>query len=50
MHRMVFGQAYTEVKSMLEANLLQRFLQTDQFKSLRAQRENITMMMVSPPK
>ncbi|CAN0056130.1 unnamed protein product, partial [Laminaria digitata] len=48
--RLVFGQAYAEVKDMLEANLLRRFLQTDQFKSVRAQRENITIMMTSPPK
>ncbi|CAM9626174.1 unnamed protein product [Pylaiella littoralis] len=48
--RLVFGQAYVEVRSMLEDNLLRRFLQTDQFKSVRAQRQNITTMMVSPPK
>eukprot|EP00904_Undaria_pinnatifida_P004013 jgi/Undpi1/13612/HiC_scaffold_9.g03266.m1 len=46
--RLVFGRAYAEVKNMLEANLLNRFLRTDQFESVRAQRENITMMMVSP--
>ncbi|CAN0078614.1 unnamed protein product [Laminaria digitata] len=33
---------------MLEANLLNRFLRTDQFESVRAQRENVTIMMVSP--
>ena len=46
---MVFGQAYHEVKHMLEDNLLRRFLQTDQFKTVRAQRNNITTMMGSPP-
>lgn len=47
---MIFGQAYLEVKSMLEDNLLRRFLQTDQFKTVRAQRNRVTTMMVSPPK
>ncbi|CAM9432746.1 unnamed protein product [Ectocarpus fasciculatus] len=47
--RMVFAQAYLEVKSMLEANLLRRFLNTDRFKSVRMQRENIQAMMDSPP-
>ncbi|CAM9348392.1 unnamed protein product [Ectocarpus fasciculatus] len=47
--RMVFGPAYLEVKSMLEANLLRRFLNTDRFKSVRMQRENVQAMMDSPP-
>lgn len=46
--RLVFTQAYNEIKSMLDADLVFRFLQTDQFKSVRAQRENVTAMMVSP--
>lgn len=33
---------------MLEANLLRRFLQTDRFKSVRMQRENVQAMMDSP--
>lgn len=33
---------------MLEANLLRRFLNTEQFKNLRLQRENIQAMMDSP--
>lgn len=41
-------QAYVEVRQMLEANLLRRFLNTKQFKSLRMQRENIQAMMDSP--
>ncbi|CAM9472942.1 unnamed protein product [Ectocarpus fasciculatus] len=47
--KMVFGRAYLEVKSMLEANLLRRFLNTDRFKSVRMQRENVQAMMDSPP-
>ncbi|CAM9379421.1 unnamed protein product [Ectocarpus sp. 6 AP-2014] len=47
--RMVFKRSYLEVKSMLEANLLRRFLNTDQFKSVRKQRENVQAMMDSPP-
>ncbi|CAB1121467.1 unnamed protein product [Ectocarpus sp. CCAP 1310/34] len=47
--RLVFGRAYLEVKSMLEANLLRRFLNTDRFKSVRTQRENVQTMMDSPP-
>ncbi|CAM9581548.1 unnamed protein product, partial [Hapterophycus canaliculatus] len=46
--RMVFGQAYFEVRQMLEANLLRRFLQTDMFKNVRKQRENVQAMMDSP--
>lgn len=34
---------------MLEANLLRRFLNTDRFKSVRMQRENVQAMMDSPP-
>lgn len=41
-------QAYVEVRQMLEANLLRRFLNTEQFKSSRMQRENIQAMMDSP--
>ena len=48
MQRLVFGQAYAEVKNMLEANLLNRFLRTDEFESVRTQRENVTIMMGSP--
>ncbi|CAN0423690.1 unnamed protein product [Ectocarpus sp. 12 AP-2014] len=47
--RLIFGRAYLEVKSMLEANLLRRFLNTDRFKSVRMQRENVQIMMDSPP-
>ncbi|CAM9379275.1 unnamed protein product [Ectocarpus sp. 6 AP-2014] len=47
--RMIFSPAYLEVKSMLEANLLRRFLNTDRFKSVRMQRENVQAMMDSPP-
>lgn len=47
--RMVFKRSYLEVKSMLEANLLRRFLNTDQFKSAKKQRENVQAMMDSPP-
>ncbi|CAM9881255.1 unnamed protein product [Ectocarpus sp. 13 AM-2016] len=47
--RLIFGRAYLEVKSMLEANLLRRFLNTDRFKSVRMQRENVQAMMDSPP-
>ncbi|CAB1121470.1 unnamed protein product [Ectocarpus sp. CCAP 1310/34] len=47
--RMVFKRSYLAVKSMLEANLLRRFLNTDQFKSVRKQRENVQAMMDSPP-
>lgn len=47
--RLIFGQAYLEVKSMLEDNLLRRFLQTDEFKTVRARRQHVTTMMVSPP-
>ncbi|CBJ33441.1 expressed unknown protein [Ectocarpus siliculosus] len=47
--RLIFGRAYLEVKSMLEANLLRRFLNTDRFKSVRMQRENVQTMMDSPP-
>ncbi|CAM9457898.1 unnamed protein product [Ectocarpus sp. 13 AM-2016] len=47
--RMVFKRSYLEVKRMLEANLLRRFLNTDQFKSVRKQRENVQAMMDSPP-
>lgn len=46
--RMVFRQAYVEVRQMLEANLLRRFLSTDRFKNLRMQRENMQAMMDSP--
>ena len=41
-------QAYVEVRQMLEANLLRRFLNTDRFKSVREQRENIQLLMDSP--
>lgn len=41
-------EAYVEVRQMLEANLLRRFINTEQFRSLRVQRENIQAMMDSP--
>ncbi|CAM9250356.1 unnamed protein product [Ectocarpus fasciculatus] len=47
--RMIFRRSYRDVKDMLEANLLLRFLSTDRFKTLRMQRENIKAMMDSPP-
>lgn len=40
--------AYVEVREMLEANLLLRFLNTDRFKRVRMQRENVQAMMDSP--
>ncbi|CAN0030511.1 unnamed protein product [Ectocarpus sp. 12 AP-2014] len=52
--RLVFARAYLEVKTMLEDNLLRRFLQTDRFKSVRAQRrmmmqrENLSTVAASP--
>eukprot|EP00752_Nemacystus_decipiens_P003194 g2955.t1 len=46
--RLVFMEAYVEVRQMLEANLLRRFLNTEQFRRLRTQRENIQAMMDSP--
>ncbi|CBN75978.1 expressed unknown protein [Ectocarpus siliculosus] len=52
--RLIFARAYLEVKTMLEDNLLRRFLQTDRFKSVRAQRrmgmqgENFSTMVASP--
>ncbi|CAN0203351.1 unnamed protein product [Ectocarpus sp. 8 AP-2014] len=52
--RLIFARAYLEVKTMLEDNLLRRFLQTDRFKSVRAQRrmrmqrENFSTMAASP--
>lgn len=46
---MIFRQAYLAVKSMLEANLLLRFLNTDRFKSVSMQREDTQAMMDSPP-
>lgn len=45
---MVFNQAYVEVRQMLEANLLRRFLQTNRFKDARAQWENSQAMLDSP--
>eukprot|EP00752_Nemacystus_decipiens_P003193 g2954.t1 len=46
--RMIFRRAYQEVKSMLEDNLLRRFLQTEEFRAARAQRNNITTMVSTP--
>ncbi|CAM9607034.1 unnamed protein product [Ectocarpus sp. 4 AP-2014] len=52
--RLIFARAYLEVKAMLEDNLLRRFLQTDRFKSVRAQRrmmmqrESFSTMAASP--
>ncbi|CAM9379715.1 unnamed protein product [Ectocarpus sp. 6 AP-2014] len=47
--RMTFSRAYRDVKNMLEANLLLRFLNTDRFKNVRVQSENMKAMMGSPP-
>lgn len=47
--RMISRRSYRDVKNMLEANLLLRFLSTDRFENLRMQRENIKAMMDSPP-
>ncbi|CAM9273182.1 unnamed protein product [Choristocarpus tenellus] len=47
--RLVFGQAYREVRLLLEANLLQRFLQSEEFVHVRAQRATVTTLMDSPP-
>lgn len=47
--RLIFRRAYRDVKNMLEANLLLRFLNTDRFKNVRMQRENMKAMMDSPP-
>ncbi|CAM9874362.1 unnamed protein product [Ectocarpus fasciculatus] len=52
--RLILARAYREVKTMLEDSLLRRFLQTDRFKSVRAQRrmgmqrENFSTMAASP--
>ncbi|CAM9520498.1 unnamed protein product [Choristocarpus tenellus] len=46
--RLVFAQAYKEVCDMLEANLLQRFMQSKEFTQVRAQRATVTTMMDSP--
>ncbi|CAB1098188.1 unnamed protein product [Ectocarpus sp. CCAP 1310/34] len=46
---MLFSRAYRDVKNMLEANLLLRFLKTDRFKNARMRRENTKAMMDSPP-
>ncbi|CBJ31486.1 hypothetical protein Esi_0260_0005 [Ectocarpus siliculosus] len=47
--RMIFSRAHRDVKNMLEANLVLRFLNTDRFKNVRVQRENMKAMMGSPP-
>ncbi|CAM9554972.1 unnamed protein product [Scytosiphon promiscuus] len=47
--RLVFDEAYLEVKIMLEDNLLRRFLQTEEFKSVRAQRNRVTSVLATPP-
>lgn len=46
--RLVFAQSYVEVRQMLEANLLRRFLHTKEFEVARTQRENVQTMQDSP--
>lgn len=43
-HRLIFGDAFLEIRSMLEINLLHRFLHTDGFRRVQTETPNTEVM------
>ncbi|CAM9942567.1 unnamed protein product [Laminaria digitata] len=41
--RLIFGEAFLEIRSMLECNLLHRFLHTDGFRRVQVETPNTVM-------